>query len=201
MQFASTLFRAVFLVGVSLSFSSTPLSAKPGLFCGPRPYRCTDREGCFINNVKQPCALESGGAALQVMAFRQGKFEINYKDDKGKTAWVVYGKNREFNANATFYEDDDCRVMNLDDGVVVKFPVKAGSCKADKVHKYLGDAMVDDPPSNIRATPNGKILCSVTVKDQSISIIGKEGEWFKTNYCGSTGYIHQDQVLFSFRPH
>ncbi|KZR93117.1 hypothetical protein MITS9509_00994 [Synechococcus sp. MIT S9509] len=201
MQFASTLFKAVFLVGVSLPFSSTPLSAKPGLFCGPRPYRCNDREGCFINNVKQPCALEGGGAGLQVMAFRQGQFEINYKDDRGKKAWVVYGKNREFNADAILYDDDGCMVMNLDDGVVVKYPYKAGSCSADKVHKYLGSAMVDDPPSNIRATPNGKILCSVTVKDQRIPILEKDGEWFKTDYCGSTGYIHQNQVLFSFSPY
>ena len=201
MKFISTLFRAVSLVGVSLSVSLTPLSAKPGLFCGPKPYRCSDREGCFINNVKQPCALQGGGAALQVIVFRQGQFEINYKDDKGKTAWVVYGKNREFNANAIVVDDDGCMVMTLDDGVVVKVPGQAGSCRADKMYKYLGNAWVADPPSNIRATPNGKILCSVTIKDQKLSILSKDGEWFKTNYCGSTGYIHQDQVLFVWKPH
>lgn len=200
MKFISTLFGAVSLVGVSLSFSLTPLSAKSGLFCGPKPYRCKDLEGCFINNVKQPCAFESGGAGLAVIAFRQGRFEINYKDDKGKTAWVVYGKNREFNANAIVYDDDDCMVITLDDGVVVKIP-DASSCKADKMYKYLGNALVTDPPSNIRATPNGKILCSVTIKDQKLSILSKDGEWFKTNYCGSTGYIHQDQVLFDWKPH
>ena len=58
-----------------------------------------------------------------------------------------------------------------------------------------GAAIVFDPPSNIRVTPNGVILCSVTGRG-SIPIQGKYGDWFKTDYCGSPGYIHKGQVKF-----
>lgn len=58
-----------------------------------------------------------------------------------------------------------------------------------------GTAIVFDPPSNIRSTPNGGILCSVTSRG-SIPIQDKEGDWYKTDYCGSPGYIHKGQIKF-----
>jgi len=58
-----------------------------------------------------------------------------------------------------------------------------------------GAAIVFDPPSNIRTTPNGGILCSITSKG-TIPIQGKRGDWYETDYCGSPGYIHKGQVKF-----
>ena len=58
-----------------------------------------------------------------------------------------------------------------------------------------GVAIVFDPPSNVRSTPNGAIQCSVRSR-QTINIYGKEGQWYLTDYCGSTGYIHEGQVRF-----
>ena len=58
-----------------------------------------------------------------------------------------------------------------------------------------GAAIVFDPPSNIRVTPNGGILCSVTSKG-TIPIQRKIGDWYETDFCGSTGYIHKGQVRF-----
>ena len=58
-----------------------------------------------------------------------------------------------------------------------------------------GAAIVFDPPSNIRTTPNGTILCSVTSRG-SIPIQGREGDWYRTDYCGQIGYIHKGQVKF-----
>ncbi len=58
-----------------------------------------------------------------------------------------------------------------------------------------GAVIVFDPPSNIRATPNGPILCSVTSRG-AIPIQGRKGDWFETDYCGSLGYIHKGQVRF-----
>jgi hypothetical protein len=58
-----------------------------------------------------------------------------------------------------------------------------------------GVAIVFDPPSNIRITPNGAILCSITSKG-TIPIQGKRGDWYETDYCGSPGYIHKGQVKF-----
>jgi len=58
-----------------------------------------------------------------------------------------------------------------------------------------GAAIVFDPPSNVRTSPNGGILCSITSKG-TIPIQGKRGDWYETNYCGGPGYIHKGQVRF-----
>jgi|GEM_PF-1781236 len=58
-----------------------------------------------------------------------------------------------------------------------------------------GAAIVFDPPSNVRTTPNGGILCSITSKG-TIPIQGKRGDWYETDYCGSPGYIHKGQIRF-----
>ncbi|WP_348244342.1 hypothetical protein [Leptolyngbya sp. DQ-M1] len=58
-----------------------------------------------------------------------------------------------------------------------------------------GTAIVFDPPSNVRVSPNGAILCSVQEKT-AINIYGSDGSWYKTDVCGSIGFIHADQVRF-----
>lgn len=76
----------------------------------------------------------------------------------------------------------------------------------DKVCSYLeGGAMppaqgprralVFDPPSNVRATPNGPVLCSIRSR-QVINVYGKSGRWYETDYCGGNGYIHEAQLRF-----
>jgi hypothetical protein len=58
-----------------------------------------------------------------------------------------------------------------------------------------GVAIVFDPPSNVRSTPNGQILCSVRTRG-SINIYGQEGEWYVTDFCGPRGFIHRSQIRF-----
>ena len=53
-------------------------------------------------------------------------------------------------------------------------------------------AVVFDPPSNVRAYPNGQIICSVR-SASSINVYDYNNGWYKTDYCGQ-GYIHQSQV-------
>ena len=53
-------------------------------------------------------------------------------------------------------------------------------------------AVVFDPPSNVRAYPNGQVICSVR-SASSINVYGYNNGWYKTDYCGQ-GYIHQSQV-------
>jgi hypothetical protein len=58
-----------------------------------------------------------------------------------------------------------------------------------------GAAIVFDPPSNVRVSPNGAILCAVQ-KKTTINIYGSNGAWYKTDVCGSLGFIHGDQLKF-----
>jgi hypothetical protein len=59
----------------------------------------------------------------------------------------------------------------------------------------VGAAFVFDPPSNIRSSPNGAILCSVRTRTY-IDVYGRSGQWHATDFCGSPGYIHQNQLRF-----
>jgi hypothetical protein len=58
-----------------------------------------------------------------------------------------------------------------------------------------GVGFVYTPPSNVRSSPNGGILCSVRSR-QYINLFGKEGQWYVTDYCGGRGYIHEGQLRF-----
>lgn len=107
------------------------------------------------------------------------------------------------------YAQANCRA-----GYWVTFPEKqinrpqssATQRMLDKVCSYLGSsaipsqseagrAVVFDPPSNVRATPNGAVLCSIRSR-QTINVYGKTGQWYETDYCGGNGYIHQGQLRF-----
>ena len=58
-----------------------------------------------------------------------------------------------------------------------------------------GSAIVFDPPSNVRVSPNGAILCSVQRKT-TINIYGSSGSWYNTDICGTMGVISRDQIRF-----
>lgn len=58
-----------------------------------------------------------------------------------------------------------------------------------------GVGLVFDPPSNVRVSPNGAILCSVRSR-RSINLLGRQGAWYITDVCGERGYIHQGQIRF-----
>ena len=56
-------------------------------------------------------------------------------------------------------------------------------------------AIVFDPPSNVRVSPNGGILCTLD-ETGALSIFGSTGEWYYTNACGDFGVIHSSQLRF-----
>ncbi len=59
----------------------------------------------------------------------------------------------------------------------------------------IGVALVFDPPSNVRDSPNGNILCAVEAETH-INIFNSSGEWFETDFCGTMGVIHSSQLTF-----
>jgi len=62
-------------------------------------------------------------------------------------------------------------------------------------------ATVIDPPTNIRLSPNGTILCVVRQRT-SVNILGStgvtdnNGRWYYTDACGRQGVIHSSQIRF-----
>jgi serine/threonine protein kinase, bacterial len=57
-------------------------------------------------------------------------------------------------------------------------------------------AMVVAPPSNVRKSPDGDPICSITER-KLISTYGTNGIWYFTDACGEMGVIHSSQIKFS----
>lgn len=64
----------------------------------------------------------------------------------------------------------------------------------DSISK-AGVATVFQPPSNVRVSPNGAILCSVREK-RDINVYDLKGDWYTTDVCGTPGVIHRGQLKF-----
>jgi hypothetical protein len=56
-------------------------------------------------------------------------------------------------------------------------------------------AFVFDPPSNVRTSPNGSILCSVRTQT-TINVYDSVNSWYYTDVCGRSGVIHSSQIRF-----
>ncbi len=70
-------------------------------------------------------------------------------------------------------------------------------CTAPSFNEGIGIGVVFDPPSNVRSSPNGSIVCTILeliAIELSGGVVG-DG-WLRTNFCGRSGVIHQSQVLF-----
>jgi len=63
------------------------------------------------------------------------------------------------------------------------------------VTSSAGAAIVFDPPSNVRSSANGEILCSVRER-MTINIYGSTSGWYYTDVCGPMGVIHRSQIRF-----
>ncbi|HNU09364.1 MAG TPA: hypothetical protein PKO33_16465 [Pyrinomonadaceae bacterium] len=63
-------------------------------------------------------------------------------------------------------------------------------------------AYIVDPPTNVRATPNGRIICVIRQRNAPVSILGStgvrdsNGTWYYTDACGSRGVIHSSQFRY-----
>ncbi len=54
-------------------------------------------------------------------------------------------------------------------------------------------AVVFAPPSNVRDSPNGAILCTLEATG-NLSVFGSTGDWYYTDACGPFGVIHSSQI-------
>ncbi|MEB3124751.1 MAG: tetratricopeptide repeat protein, partial [Synechococcales bacterium] len=102
-----------------------------------------------------------------------------------KNAAVLYKKNED----TTWFNKASQRIRTLEQSISQGEQTGTSSFSS-------GVATIYDPPSNIRVRPNGRILCSVPTKGALISIQGQEGKWYRTDHCGSPGFIHRSQVRF-----
>jgi hypothetical protein len=55
------------------------------------------------------------------------------------------------------------------------------------------NVLVFAPPSNVRTSPNGSVVCTIA-KQQVIRVyVEPQGSWYSTTACGG-GWIHESQI-------
>ncbi|NJM52456.1 MAG: hypothetical protein HC846_03105 [Blastocatellia bacterium] len=64
---------------------------------------------------------------------------------------------------------------------------------------WRGGALVHTPPSNVRESPAGKVICVIREKKTimvqgSTNITDDDGEWIRTTACSKPGVIHSSQI-------
>lgn len=66
------------------------------------------------------------------------------------------------------------------------------SCSGVTQSKNFTNVIVFDPPSKVRTSPNGNVLC--TISNQRVIQVYSEpqGSWYRTSACGG-GWIHDSQ--------
>ncbi|NJP10983.1 MAG: hypothetical protein HC866_17130 [Leptolyngbyaceae cyanobacterium RU_5_1] len=72
---------------------------------------------------------------------------------------------------------------------------KVCGIRAQKQAGMAGTGFVFAPPSNVRTSPNGNILCSISTRTR-VNLYGSSGSWYYTDACGSIGLIHSSQLEF-----
>ncbi|MEH2195450.1 MAG: hypothetical protein V7K98_22800 [Nostoc sp.] len=71
-------------------------------------------------------------------------------------------------------------------------------CTSPSFNPGIAIGVVFDPPSYIRKSPNGEILCTIK-KLRAIELYGgtTPDGWLFTSACGRSGVIHKSQVRFN----
>lgn len=64
---------------------------------------------------------------------------------------------------------------------------------------WRGGALVHTPPTNIRESPGGKVICVIREEklinvNGSTNITDEDGEWIRTDACGRPGVVHSSQI-------
>ncbi len=77
--------------------------------------------------------------------------------------------------------------------LLISFPLLTLAQMPPLLAQQVQRAVVFAPPSNVRATPNGQIICSIKAVT-TITLYSYNNGWYETDACGSWGYIHQSQI-------
>jgi len=105
------------------------------------------------------------------------------------------------------YSDSSTAVASLPPSVPIAIAVEPASTlpmppsavsppvRSSSMQTAVQTALVYDPSSNVRAVPNGQIICSIDTRAY-INIYGRLGDWYDTDACGPLGVIHISQIQF-----
>ncbi len=118
------------------------------------------------------------GSWWQSFVYYLGNERIQASAHCGRGIWEVDGKEYKPQSKAT--KD------------MISIVCSAHSLRSDV--EDMGRSLIFDPPSNIRKSPNGPVLCTITEKTVIQVYAEPRGEWYSTSACGGNGWIHSSQI-------
>jgi serine/threonine protein kinase, bacterial len=72
---------------------------------------------------------------------------------------------------------------------------QASNPKSSSSNSEVAKATIFAPPTNVRESPDGKILCVINRK-VTINTYGVNDSWYRTNICGVMGVVQAEQLRF-----
>lgn len=152
-------------VATEITKTATPFLIAQGMTCTVINIRTGQLALRFSPNGKSRAGLDNGNT---VELLRDGSGVWRY-------VRVVDGPNR--------------RVDNLEGWVNSNYLACGG---VDDSGDFV-NMQVFAPPSNIRTSPNGRVLCKITRKQVIRVYVEPQGGWYSTTACGG-GWIHESQI-------
>lgn len=108
-----------------------------------------------------------------------GGERINAEVHCGEGAWYVDGQRYTPQSPAT--------------DTMVKLVCQARHVTDQARGEDMGFVLVFDPPSNVRSSPGGQVICSINEMSIIRVYVEPQNGWYSTNACGRNGWIHQSQ--------
>ncbi len=165
-------------VAIEASAPSRIVTTQSGSSCSQ--YTGKAIEGQSVN--VDLCSVSPKSSGAIAFVYSLGSRRINSEANCNDGTWTTFHDGETHKPQSSATE----KMLNL---------VCSNRVSTRSSTSQAGAAIVFDPPSNVRMSPNGAILCSVKRKT-TINIYGSNGSWYNTDVCGTMGVISGDQIRF-----
>jgi serine/threonine protein kinase, bacterial len=174
----------------SLTSSDTPKSTPQNSGDSPSINKTTDKLSCnyFTGNAVAGqtvnvdlCSITNNGSEKIRFTYYLGNQRMDSEANCADGSWTTFSNNKNQKPLSAATQKMIDRVCNRS--------------IASQNNSQMVRAFVFAPPSNVRESPDGNILCSIK-QQQYINTYGVANSWYKTDFCGSMGVISADQLRF-----
>jgi serine/threonine protein kinase, bacterial len=180
--------------------SSVPIASRTSE-ATPKP---TNNSAANQNNIKPACNYHAGEAVTgQVVNLDLCSITTNNSEQVG---FVYYLGDRRMGSAAncsnntwtTFSDQQVHRPLSPATQRMLENVCsrrQASSPKSSSSNSDVAKATIFAPPTNVRESPDGKILCVIN-KKLTINTYGVNNSWYKTDVCGAMGVVQAEQLKF-----
>ena len=148
-----------------------------------------------VNNQAVRTLLIAQGTSCNVINIQTGQLALRFAPNGKTRAGLDNGNTVEVIRNGSgvwsyvrVLNGPNSRVNGLEGWVNSNYL----SCVRVAQSEDSANVIVFDPPSKVRTSPNGNILCTITNRRVIQVSLEPQGSWYHTSACGG-GWIHDSQ--------